>query len=236
MKPQRLASVILPSYNERENVLKLIPGIINAVKKTVGWRAEIIVVDDNSPDGTAAAVRKKYGRGIRLIIRKNKRGLASAIADGISDAKGSAIIGMDSDGNHDPVYSPALLNGLSSVDLVVGSRFIRGGGMPGVWRYAASWLFNRWLQRIGFPVLDSTSGFYAIRVSALRKVGIRAIYRGYGEYHMRLVWRAQRCRLRIAEIPVRYGNRAYGQSKSRLPIMLITYTRTALQLMQQSAA
>lgn len=236
MKPQKLVSVILPSYNERENILRLIPGIIRAVRKMPGWSAEIIIVDDNSPDGTAPAVRTKYGGVVRIIVRKNMRGLASAIAGGIHKAEGDVIIGMDADGNHDPVYIPVLLNGLASADLVVGSRFVRGGSMPGMWRYVVSWLFNRWINFLGFPVLDSTSGFYAIKTGKLRQLGLKDIYQGYGEYHLRLVWRAKLLGLRIAEKPVKYGKRAYGQSKSRLPIMLITYIRTALQLMQQSTA
>lgn len=236
MKPQQLVSVILPSYNERDNILGLISGIIRAVRSVKGWRVEIIVVDDNSPDGTAQAVRKQFGSSVRLIVRKNKRGLADAIADGIGKAKGEVIIGMDADGNHDPVYIPELLRGLTSADLVVGSRFVRGGGMPGAWRYTTSWLFNRCLHLMGFPVVDSTSGFYAIKTRLLRQLGLTGIYYGYGEYHLRLVWLAKRHGLRVAEIPVMYGNRTYGQSKSRLPIMLVTYTRTALQLIQQTTA
>lgn len=236
MKLRPLVSVILPSFNERENILTLIPGIASAVKKSGGWRAEIIIVDDNSPDGTASAVRKKYGSRVRLIVRKNTRGLASAIAAGICKAKGDVIIGMDADGNHNPEHIPALLNGLTSADLVVGSRFVRGGGMPGIGRYGASWLFNRWMHVLGFPVLDSTSGFYAARTGLLRQLGIGYIYHGYGEYHLRLVWCAKQHGLRVSEIPVSYGKRTYGQSKSRLPIMLVTYTRTALQLFHQATA
>lgn len=236
MKQQKLVSVILPSYNERENILRLIPGIFRAVRRIPGWNAEIIIVDDNSPDGTAPAVRTKYGSVVRIIVRKNERGLAGAIATGIRKAKGSVIIGMDADGNHDPSHIPALLKGLASADLVVGSRFFRGGGMRGVVRYVVSWLFNRWAHRLGFPVSDSTSGFYAIKTVALRQLGIGGIYHGYGEYHLRLVWCAKQYGIRIAEIPVIYGTRTYGQSKSRLPIMLITYTRTALQLLHQTTA
>jgi len=200
------------------------------------WRAEIIVVDDNSPDGTAAALKKTFGNSIRLIVRKNTRGLGSAIADGIRKARGEVIIGMDADGNHDPKHIPSLLSAMDTAGLVVGSRFIAGGGMTGILRSLASGMFNVFLRFLGFPVTDSTSGYYAVRKKILRMLNIHTIYYGYGEYHLRLVWRAKMMGVVIAERPVYYPKRRYGQSKSVLPIMLITYMRTALRLVRGAAS
>ncbi|MFZ5534810.1 MAG: glycosyltransferase [Patescibacteria group bacterium] len=228
-----IISIILPSYNERENLIRLIPSLRTTIRRRNQGSAEIIVVDDNSPDGTATALRQKFGNSIKLVVRKNERGLATAILRGINEATGTVIVGMDADGNHDPRSMPSLLDGLRTADLVVGSRFVAGGSMNDPIRYVTSRWFNRWLSHIGFPVLDATSGYYAVRKSALAKLPLTTIYRGYGEYHMRLVWYAKKCGLRIAEIPVRYGNRRYGQSKSRFLIMLGTYTKTALRLVRQ---
>lgn len=226
-------SIILPSYNERENLVRLIPSLRTTIQRMHQGNAEIIVVDDNSPDGTATVLRRKFGNSITLVVRKNARGLGSAILTGLRVATGERIIGMDADGNHDPRSIPSLLNGLCTADLVVGSRFVPGGGMNDPFRCVTSRWFNRWLSHIGFPVLDATSGYYAVRKNALAKLPLTTIYRGYGEYHMRLVWYAKKHGLRIGEIPVRYGNRRYGQSKSRLLIMLGTYTKTALRLVRQ---
>ncbi len=227
-------SIILPSYNERGNLLRLIPAIRSAMKRMHRGNTEIIVVDDDSSDGTALALKKAGLPPVKVIVRKNERGLATAILRGITEAKGTVIVGMDADGNHDPRFLPMLLSRLATADMTVGSRFLPGGGMSAVFRYWASYGFNRWLSCIGFPVSDATSGFYAIRADMLRKLPLTAIYRGYGEYHMRLVWYAKKYGLRITEVPVFYGNRRYGQSKSRFLIMLGTYMRTALQLTNHS--
>lgn len=230
MKRIQLVSVILPSYNERDNLLKLIPNIRQVIRRHTAWQAEIIVVDDNSPDGTATVLKKAFGNSIRLIVRKNIRGLGTAIAAGIHKAKGTVIIGMDADGNHDPKHIPALISLMDTADLVVGSRFVAGGGMTGKLRLFVSRMFNMSMHFLGFPVTDSTSGYYAVRSKTLRLLNISKVYYGYGEYHLRLVWRAKTMGIRIAETPVYYPMRGYGQSKSRLPIMLISYMRTALRL------
>ena len=230
MKKPQLVSVILPSFNERDNLLLLIPRIASVIGRLSHWRVEIIVVDDNSPDKTAATLKKMFGARIRLIVRKNTRGLGSAIATGILKANGEVIIGMDADGNHDPKYIPALLAALDTSDLAVGSRFVSGGGMADRSRYVMSRMFNLCMCFFGFPVSDSTSGYYAVKKRILGNLGIDKIYYGYGEYHLRLVWLAKKQGIHITEIPVYYGVRRYGQSKSRLPIMLITYMRAALRL------
>jgi dolichol-phosphate mannosyltransferase len=228
MKKRERISVILPSYNEKRNLLRLIPRIKNALKHTAD--TEIIVVDDNSPDKTATALKTARFPGVTVIVRKKERGLATAILRGITEASGTVIVGMDADGNHDPRFLPDLLSRLTRADLVVGSRFLPGGGMDTAPRYWGSYWFNRWLTARGFPVSDATSGYYAIRRRQLARLPLMTIYRGYGEYHMRLTWYAKKHGLRITEVPVFYGNRRYGQSKSRLLIMLGTYMRTALQL------
>ncbi len=98
-------------------------------------------------------------------------------------------------------------------------------------QYGASYVSN-WLvyHLLRFPVHDNTSGFYAVYKVALQRLSVTKIYQGYGDYHLRLVWWAYREKLRIGEIPVWYAPRHHGQSKSRLPIMLITYLKTVIEL------
>lgn len=228
---KRTVSVILPSYNERDNLLSLIPKIHEAFARMPAYTAEILVVDDNSPDGTAKALRRAFKGAVRYIVRTDARGLATAIYDGVCKSTGEIIIGMDADGNHDPNIIPAMLAALEAHDFVVASRFVPGGGMEDAGRYVSSKMFNFLLHKgLGFPVTDATSGYYAVHRHTLHSLPLQTIYRGYGEYHMRLVWHAYKCGARVVEIPVYYQRRQYGQSKSKLPIMLGIYSRTALTL------
>ena len=226
-------TIVIPTYNERENILFLIPAIKKIEKKLKGYRLEIMVVDDNSPDRTGTSLRKTYGRDpwVRVIIRKNQRGLGTAIRDGIKAAKGRNIIGMDADFNHDPGCIPNLLQELNLADLVICSRFIPGGGMQDKKRYWGTRMFNLLLRTLlKFPSTDNASGYYAIRAKDLVNLGIGKIYYGYGDYHLRLVYSAKVKGLRIAETPVYYGDRRFGTSKSNLLSMSYTYLAEAIRL------
>ncbi len=226
-----LVSVVIPSYNERENLLVLIPKIIAVFRKLPSFQHEIIVVDDNSPDGTAEAVRRKFRNPVYVMNHRGTRDLGRSIAQGIYASHGDILIGMDADGNHDPACIPRLLDRLRSEDLVVASRFVRGGGMADRARFIGSALLNAvFCVVLGFPVRDNTSGFYAIRKKQLRLLGVRDIYYGYGEYHVRLVWRAKQHGLTLAEVPVFYASRRHGESKSRLFAMIVPYCMAAVSL------
>jgi len=119
-------SVIIPTYDERENIEELFEGIKNALDGQ--WTYEIIVVDDNSPDGTAGAVRSLTERfpTVRLLERPQKSGLASAVADGFRAASGESWVMMDADLSHRPDYLPELLHSLAQADIVIGSRRVEG--------------------------------------------------------------------------------------------------------------
>lgn len=226
-----LVSIVIPSYNERKNLLVLIPKIIAVFRMMPTWQYEIVVVDDNSPDGSADAVRRKFRDRVRVIRRGGTRDLGRSIAQGIYASAGSILIGMDADGNHDPACIPILLERLHSADMVVASRFVRGGGMADRARFIGSALLNAAFRFfLGFPVRDNTSGYYAISRKRLMQLGVRDIYYGYGEYHMRLVWRAKQHGLILAEVPVFYQSRRYGESKSHLFAMIIPYCMAAVSL------
>ncbi len=229
MKAQAV-SIVIPTFNERESISLLIKEIQRVLDS---YDYEVVVVDDNSPDGTYREMIKKFknDKRIRPILRKNERGLGTAILHGIKKSKYSIIVGMDADSNHPPEIIPQVLRELSNSDLVVASRFIRGGGMEEKKRLFLTLIFNRFLKHIlGFPTMDNMSGFYAIKREKLLKLPLEEIYRGYGDYHLRLVHYSKKNKLKILEVPVFYKKRKYGKSKSNLPKMFFVYLAEALRL------
>lgn len=226
-----LISIIVPTYNEAQNIIPL----LKKISKTLSLLAkkfEIIVVDDNSPDKTGEIVNKytKINPLVSVIIRTKDRGLGKSIGAGIKKASGDIIVGMDADFNHDPKVIPVLVKGLEKSDLVVASRFIKGGGMQDKKRFIFTLLFNKFCETIGFPKTDNTSGFYSVRKKTLDKIGIDSIYYGYGDYHLRLVYFIKKLNYSIAQVPSYYKERYSGQSKSKMIEMAIKYTKEALRL------
>jgi len=233
MKTKILVSIILPTYNETESIFILIKRIKNVFKKLNNrYIYEIIIIDDNSPDLTGYKLKERYKKDkrIKIFIRKKIRGLGTAIGYGVKKATGSIIIGMDADGNHPPEKIPPMLAKLKNYDLIVGSRFIKGGGGEDWKRQYGSLVFNFLLRILGFPIWDNTSGFYAISRVKLGKLGLNKIYYGYGDYHLRLVYFAKLIGYKSCEVPVFYYKRLGGESKSKLAEMLIKYFKEALKL------
>jgi dolichol-phosphate mannosyltransferase len=229
---KRKISVIIPTYNERDSAPLLVKEILQLGEQN-NFDFEIIIIDDNSPDGTGRYIEKKYKSNPRVIthIRENIRGLSTAILYGIKKAQGDIIIGMDADFNHHPKYLIELIDTLKTADFVVASRFIKGGGMDDKFRYYITHFFNLVLKHIlGFPTSDNMSGYYAIHADKLRNMPLEHIHRGYGEYHLRLVWEAKIKNYHIKEIPVHYQKRLYGKSKSNLGVLFFTYIFCAFRL------
>ena len=125
-----IVSVILPTYNERDNIGELIE-CIDIALRAESFAYECLVVDDNSPDGTAQFVREQFGNreNIRVCVRLHERGLASAIKHGVLNAAGDVVVVMDTDFNHDPRMIPQMVKFLQYYDIVIGSRFVMRGGM-----------------------------------------------------------------------------------------------------------
>lgn len=227
-----MISVIIPTYNERENILPLLERLRGELsKKDVPY--EIIVIDDNSPDKTAQLVKNTHvhSSNIRVFVRSSARGLSTAILFGIKKSKGDIIVGMDADFNHPPELILQLIEQLDTAHLAVASRFIKGGGMDERGRYLGTYFFNLFLKKIlGFPTMDNMSGYYGMKKEDLLKFNLTDVYRGHGEYHIRLLWSAKKLKMKIVEVPVHYKKRKYGKSKSNLFQMLISYTLCALKL------
>lgn len=207
-----LFSVILPTFNERQNIGPLIGAVLGALRENV----EVVVVDDDSPDGTgdvAAAICEGDPR-VRLVRRRRGLGLASAIRDGVEAARGDLVAWMDCDFSMPPAALPAMRKALDSVDIVVGSRYVGAAADRRDDRRAVlgSRLINGFARRLlGGTVTDFTSGFIAARKDAVTRLGIRD---GYGEYCIDLLARAERAGYRVAEIPYECVPRAAGESKT----------------------
>ena len=228
----RSVSVVLPTYKERNNICPLIEAIERHLDP-LGLALEIIVVDDNSPDGTAQVVRESFGGDprVRLIVRENERGLASAILCGLRQCQGDVVAVMDTDFNHDPAMLPQMVKFLEYYDIIIGSRFTVGGGMENQVRYYASFLYNFFVRLVlRTQVQDNLSGFFTMMRHKLFQMDVDFIFRGYGEYFMRLLFLAWAAHLTMLEVPVFYQLRRHGQSKSQFRSMLVQYSLAALQL------
>ena len=226
-------AVVLPTYNERDNIVPLVRELL----QIQGAGLEIVVVDDDSPDGTAAEVKKQFAaeRRVRLIVRKEDRGLAKSIRRGIDEASGDAIAVMDTDFNHDPEMLPLMRDMLGYFDIVVGSRFIVGGGMEDVFRYYCSWLYNLGLRTaLGTRVQDNLSGFFAIRRERLDELDLDNIFHGYGDYFFRLLHQATELGMSMIEIPVFYRRRATGESKTHYVKVFTDYTTALYRILAAS--
>jgi dolichol-phosphate mannosyltransferase len=207
-----MVSVVLPTYDERENIQPLIEGILTHVKRPV----EVIVVDDDSPDGTWQVVQGMAGKDprIRLLRRMDERGLTSALMAGIRSAEGEVVAWMDCDLSMPPEVLPLLLAATDEVDLAVGSRYVEGGADVG--HSFVGKLFSRTINLmasllLGWGVKDYTSGFMAVRRGVFDRISLRG---DYGEYCIDLLARAQKLGYTVREVPYECVPRLRGESKT----------------------
>ena len=212
-------SVILPSYNESESICEAIDRITIALGDRL---SEIIVVDDNSPDGTSDIVNAISNPKICLITRTNERGLASAIKTGVELASGNFIVWLDCDLGIHPEEIPRLVEKLSHNDLAIGSRYLpTGEDQRPVWRSSLSYLLNWFAQQfLGSGITDYSSGFIAVRKEVLDLVEINPTG-VFGEYFIEFVYKCKKNGLRIVEIPYSYYDRPRGISKSSDTILTV---------------
>jgi dolichol-phosphate mannosyltransferase len=207
-------SIIVPTYCEAENLALLVARIDEAVR---GARLdyELIVVDDDSPDGTPTICRQLERRfPLRLITRRHERGLSSAVILGMQSAQGVILLCMDADLSHPPEKIPEVVAALNdpSVDFVLGSRYVAGGVIGDDWgqlRHFKSKLATL-LARPLTSVTDPMAGFFALRQSAFRQVVDQLDPIGY-KIGLELMVKT-RCR-KVVEVPITFHNRCHGKSK-----------------------
>ncbi|MCE4615308.1 MAG: glycosyltransferase family 2 protein [Desulfurococcales archaeon] len=209
-------SVVIPTYNEKENIKLLLPRIIEVLEDYSCKDFEIIIVDDNSPDGTSDIVKELSNEDnrIKLIVRTNEKGLATAVKEGLKQATRKYVIVMDADFQHPPELIPELYQtALEGYDIVVASRYIRGGGVEGwsVIRLLASkagCLIARMLVRGARGVRDNMSGYFIVRKSSIDIDRLNP--RGY-KILLEILGRHRD--IKITEIPYIFKNRLAGESK-----------------------
>ena len=214
-------TVILPTYNEYGNIRPLIERTLGALDGRAN-SLEILVVDDNSPDGTWRLVEEMAAADPRIVLyrRVDERGLTSAIWSGIQRARGNVVVWMDCDLSMPPERIPNLLAQLTSsqVDIAIGSRYVRGGQDIG--HSLVGQLFSRAINifaglLLGFGVHDYTSGFVAARRTVFDHITLRG---DYGEYCIDFLYRARRLGYCIVEVPYACVERLAGQSKTALNV------------------
>ncbi|MFH1868402.1 MAG: glycosyltransferase [Candidatus Omnitrophota bacterium] len=219
-------SIILPTYNERKNIIPLI-AVIKRMLDAREHDYEIVVVDDNSPDGTGEAVKEFSGKhkDVKCIIRSDEKGLATAIEKGIRNARGALILIMDTDFSHTPRTIPRLIKAIEDSDVAVASRYIKNGSMRAPWyKYIGSFLMNKVINAIlNLGVSDSTGGFIIFRRKDIEGLDMDKIFSGYGEYCFKLLYALRAKGRKIKEIPFRYGIRRHGRTKSNLVSMGVMY-------------
>ncbi|MBF0569444.1 MAG: glycosyltransferase [Candidatus Omnitrophica bacterium] len=224
-------SLILPTYNESGNIMPLIE---QSHQYLSPWEHEIIVVDDNSPDGTYDLVRRSGLPFVRAILREKDPSLARAIRCGLENARGEILVVMDSDFNHRPEDLSFMVSALDHYDLVIGSRFVYGGSMTSMTRYRLSWLFNIFVRfTTGGSITDSLSGVFAVKREILKHLDYDKIFFGYGEYYIRFLYFLQKQKIRIVQFPSAYGARLAGKGNSAFGKIFVKYSIATIRLAWQ---
>ena len=208
--------VIIPTYNESENVSAIIDAVLEQEKNI-----EILIVDDNSPDGTAKIVKEKHEKNnrIHLLEREGKMGLGSAYVAGFKFAlenKYDYIFEMDADFSHDPKDIKIILAEMENADLVIGSRYIEGINVVN-WPLRRLMLsvfaskYVKWITRL--PLRDPTGGFKCFRKKVLKKIDLDDIMSDGYSFQIEMNFRTWKDNFKIKEIPIVFTDRRSGQSK-----------------------
>ncbi len=209
--------MIVPTYNEIENLEALVTQLLS-LQEDLG----VLVVDDNSPDGTGILADKLAAEQPRLWVmhRPGKLGLGTAYRAGFRQALGMGaqlILTMDADFSHNPRYIPSMLAKVrAGSDLVIGSRYVRGGGAEGCtgWRIALSRGANLFAKgMLGLEASDCTAGFRCYRRAVLERIDLDAILSEGYSFLIEMLYRVQRAGFRVGEVPILFVNRRQGTSK-----------------------
>jgi len=211
--------IVIPTYNEAPNLQELMQRIVES-----DAAADVLVVDDNSPDGTAAAANAIFEQtpalaGSHVLVRSGRRGLGKAYRDGFRfalDRGYETMVQMDADLSHDPAALPVLIRAAQTSDVVIGSRYCPGGSLMNwpVHRRLLSRFAERYVQVItGIRVADATSGYRCWTRRALMAIELDTMHSEGYSFQVELTWRAVRARLALIEVPIRFTDRRRGSSK-----------------------
>jgi len=219
-------TLVIPTYNERENI----PPLFEAIFKLDLPELHVLVVDDNSPDGTGQLVeelKKTYSDRVSVLHREGKQGLGTAYIQGFKKAiaEGAQIVGqMDADFSHPIEKIPVLLEVLQEVDVAIGSRYIPGGSLDenwSFWRKGLSKFGNFYARTIlGLSIKDVTGGFRLWRSVALSNLPLERVRSNGYVFQVEMAFLAQRLGLTFREVPIYFADRRWGTSKMSLRIQL----------------
>ena len=234
-----ISYVIIPTYNERENIAQLLPAIFQLNLPDL-W---VLVVDDNSPDGTGQTVeqlRRQYPR-LAVLHRPAKQGLGPAYVAGFRYALqhgAEYLVQMDADFSHDPSYIPQLLDACQQSDLVLGSRYMPGGGVRN-WNWARrliSRLGNFYARLVlGVRLHDLTGGFKCYRRATLEKLKLDRVSSVGYNFQVETTYRALRDGARVQELPIIFTERTAGKSKFDFKIILESFWKVLLLRLRSHA-
>ncbi|HEX6271191.1 MAG TPA: polyprenol monophosphomannose synthase [Anaerolineales bacterium] len=218
-------TVVLPTYNEAENLSKLVSALLS-----LPLDVTLLVVDDNSPDGTGAvadSLSKAHPDKVTVLHRAGKLGLRSAYIEGFRKAfelGADAVVQMDADFSHEPVVLTEMARRITSYDVVIGSRYVRGGSLARrwpFWRKALSAFGNTYARTIlGFPLHDLTTGYRMWRREALQNMPLDRIRSNGYIFLVEMAYVAFLMGYDIAEVPIHFADRRWGESKMSLKIQL----------------
>lgn len=208
---------LIPTYNERENI----PALSRLIFDTVPG-ASLLIIDDNSPDGTADAVLglKNHFLNLDVYKRVGNKGFGKSYLDGfkkiLHDERFEYVVMMDADFSHDPVAVPAMFEKLADCDIVVGSRYIKDGGISN-WnlkRRILSWFANFYARTIlGIPIMDLTTGFMCLKKEVLKNIDLESIQSDGYAFLIELKYKLYKAGYKIIEHPIIFSERREGQSK-----------------------
>lgn len=219
--------VVIPTYNEANNLSP----VVGELRSLDIPGLQILVVDDNSPDGTgelADDLSQRYAGEFHVIHRPAKMGLGSAYVAGFRFALehgANRIVQMDADFSHSPSYVPRFLEKLDNYDVVVGSRYVEGGQLDEQWslgRYLLSWWANSVYARLilGIGVKDATAGFKCWKRQALEAIDLDSIRSGGYVFQVEMAYVTEKLGFRVLEMPIYFEDRRIGQSKMDMRIKL----------------
>lgn len=223
----RRVMVVIPTYNEADNLPKMVEALLSLGLP----RLEVLVVDDNSPDGTgeiADALSQEHPGRVHVLHRPGKGGLGTAYVAGFKHALAlgaERIVQMDADFSHSPSYVPVLVERAEEYDVVVGSRYVSGGKLDERWgfgRYFLSWWANSVYVRLilGLRVRDATAGFKCWRREALEGIDLDAIRSNGYVFQVEMAYLCERLGYRVLEVPIYFEDRRIGRSKMSMPVKL----------------
>jgi dolichol-phosphate mannosyltransferase len=219
-------TIVLPTYNEAENIPKIVSAIFDLPLKNLN----ILIVDDNSPDGTgniAEVLAKQYSGSISVMHRPGKLGLGSAYIKGFQKAltDGAEVVGqMDSDFSHPPDKLVEMLSALTDCDVVLGSRYVPGGNVDQrwpLWRKGLSSFGNIYARSIlRLPVRDTTGGFRLWRHETLRDMPLTRVRSNGYAFQVEMTYVAHRLGYQFSEVPIYFADRRWGDSKMSFQIQI----------------